>query len=103
MGLSRFPEGRDQIDHRRFIEGRPEERRIAANAPVAKVLAEDGATTGVELASGRDDHAPIVVSNADIWTTQNCYRRTRSSSTTSTNKRHRASRAATRFCTYTSA
>ena len=43
---------------------------LRLNAPVAKVLADDGATTGVELASGEIIRAPIVVSNADLWTTQ---------------------------------
>ena len=65
-----FPKGGTKSIIDALLRGVRKNGDLRLNAPVAKVLADDGATTGVELASGETIHAPIVVSNADLWTTQ---------------------------------
>jgi phytoene dehydrogenase-like protein len=42
---------------------------LTTDAPVARVLVDDGRATGVVLANGDEHHAPVVVSNADLRVT----------------------------------
>ena len=65
-----FPKGGTKSIIDALVRGVRKNGELRLNAPVAKVLMEDGATTGVELASGEIIRAPIVVSNADLWTTR---------------------------------
>ena len=65
-----FPKGGTKSIIDALVRGVRKNGELRLNAPVAKVLMEDGATTGVELASGDIIRAPIVVSNADLWTTR---------------------------------
>lgn len=44
--------------------------RLLANSPVAEILVENGAASGVRLASGEVIPADIVISNADLWFTE---------------------------------
>lgn len=50
-----------------LIEGQGGQVRL--NAPVRRILVENGAAAGVELESGEQLHAPVVVSNADSAST----------------------------------
>ena len=65
-----FPRGGSKSIIEALQRGVAKNGEVRLNAPVAQVLEQGGGTTGVQLENGEILKAPVVVSNADLWTTR---------------------------------